>query len=257
MAPTPIDATTQTFLDNTAAANAIEIRAGEIDAAATSNAAVAQLGRWFSTQHTFLQGGLTAVADQLGATLSPTFNSTQQAEIATLSTLSGTALSQAYIADDISSQTTAYNASSLYASMGTNSTVVALAAQAAPVLEDHINQLQTIDESVFGTAAPTATFPETYPAGPPLATETTTLNAADQTFVNNAVNDLTTGVDEGEIALPATKHLLANTEVYGAWEIANDGPALSDVKAIAAVGGGTVPTTLNATSTAQIATLHG
>ncbi len=255
MATTPIDATTQTYLDNTAAGNAIEIAAGEFDETKASNAAAAQLGRWFATQHTFLQGGLTNVAAQLGATLSPAFNSTQAAEIATLSSLTGTPLTQAYIADDLTSQTVAYDASSLYASSGTNPTVVSLATQAVPVLEDHINQLQTIDQSVFGAAAPTATFPTTYTAGPPLAPETTTVTAADQTFVDNAVNDLTTGVDEGTIAL--TTHLLDNTEVYGAWEIANDGPALADAKAIAAVGGATVPGALSAASTAQITTLMG
>ncbi len=248
-----IDTTTMTYLDNTAAGNAIEIAAGELVAAKASNAAVAQLGRWFSTQHTFLQGAVTNVAAQLGVTLAPTFNSTQAAEIATLTTATGTALSQAYIADDMSSQGVAYEASTLYAMTGTNATVQLLAAQGAPVLEDHINQLQTIDQSVFGAAAPTATFPITYPAGPALATETTTVTPADQTFINNAVNDLTTGVNEGQLAL--TTHQLANTEVYGAWEIANDGPALSDVKAIAAVGNATVPTVLTAASTAQIAAL--
>lgn len=255
MATTPIDATTQTYLNNTAAGNAIEIAVNSLVEAKSGNAAVAQLGRWFSTQHTFLQGGVTVLADQLGATLAPTFNSTQAAEIATLSSLSGTPLDQAYLADDIGNQSVSNDAATQYAGSGTNAMVQAFAAQGAPVLEDHVNQLQTIDESVFGAAAPTATFPTTYPAGPPLNTETATVSGADQTFINNAVNDLTTGVDEGKLAL--TNHLLANTEVYGAWSIANDGPALSDVQAIATAGGATVPTALTADSTAQITTLMG
>ena len=255
MASTPIDATTQTYLNNTAAGNAVEIAVNTEVEAKSGNAAIAQLGRWFATQHTFLQGGVTAIASELGATLDPTLNSTQSAEIATLSALTGTALDQAYLTADTASQSVALDAATQYAGSGTNPTVQMFAAQGEPVLTDHVNQLQTIDQSVFGAAKPTVSFPTMYPAGPPLAPASTTVSGADQTFINNAVNDLTTGVDEGEVAL--TTHLLANTEVYGAWSIANDGPALADVKAIAMIGGGTVPTALTAASAAQLKTLGG
>lgn len=246
------DPSTQAFLTTDAQSNTSEIDDGMLAQEQSGNAAVAQIGRWFQTQHSFLQGGLEVVATDVGGTAAPSLDATQQATLAALTPLSGAAFDEQYLSSEITGHEQSLAAHQTYIATDANATVVQAAQAEAPIIQDHIYELQLIDAAYYGGAAPTVDFTSRFTAAPPLATPTAN-NTQDQIFINDAFNDATTGVDEGNLAL--SKAYLPSTEVYGAWEVVNDGPLNADIASLASSTHATVPAAIDAASAAQVLAL--
>lgn len=178
-----VDPTTQTFLTAAAQEHDFQDLLGAVAQRQSATAGIAELGRWFASQGTFLQAGLAA-ANPPGGCIAPVppIDLTQQDTLNQLdfnNPSAGDAFDFGYLSDDIPDQVGAQSAAATYAASGTSAPLAALANQAAPIFQDHDYELQIRDSVFQSGAAPTVSLVQTFTAAPPLAA-TTVLNAQDQ-----------------------------------------------------------------------------
>ncbi len=248
------DTTTQAFLTADAQDDNAEVLDGGLAETASYSAPTAQIGRWFASQATFLQAGLSAAATAIGgsATPVPVINLTQEDTLGTLTSQTGYEFDVQYLPADIANHSATISTDQTYAASGSQTLVADVATQAAPVLQDQLYEAALLDQqSYFGTTS-TGLFTATFTAGPPLAA-IGPANAADRAFIDAAGHADLTGMMEGQLAFALQG--VSNTQGYGAWEIANDGSLNADLGALAAAAGVTVPGTVDATGAVQIANL--
>ena len=122
--------------------NLAEIAAGQSAQANATSAEVKQLAEMFIEMHTALDADLTAAAASLGVTLPATPTPEQQQQLAAVEANDGPAYDTAWIAQQLVAHEVSLQAGSVEISTGTDPTVVGLAQAAAPVIQQHLTELQ-------------------------------------------------------------------------------------------------------------------
>ena len=109
-----------------------------------SNAQVRQLGAMFVQQHTQLDTSLTQAAQQLGVQLPSGPSAAQQQAIAALQQQSGQAFDSAWLPQQLSTHTTTLALTQQEVQSGSDQTVLGLARTAAPIVQQHLTELQNL-----------------------------------------------------------------------------------------------------------------
>ena len=124
--------------------NLAEIAAGTSAQSRATTDEVRQLGAMFVEMHTQLDADLTAAAATLGVQLPPAPTPDQQAQLAAVEANAGSAYDTAWIAQQLASHELTLQAGQTEISSGSDPTVVGLAQAAAPVVQQHLTELQNL-----------------------------------------------------------------------------------------------------------------
>ena len=119
-----------------------EIAAGQAAVADGHSEAVKRLGQMMIDDHSKLDDDLTAVARRLGVALPTAPSEDQQTSLAALQAIDGVQFDDAWIGSQIDAHRAAIEAGKFEQSKGTDPTVTALAAAAAPIVQRHLDELQ-------------------------------------------------------------------------------------------------------------------
>lgn len=247
----------QAFVTDDGQMNVTEIESGLLAESRSANLATAELGRWFASQHGFLQGALNVVGAQTGASVPQTPGTANAAIIQTLTGLNGAAFDSAYLPAEINGHAMNLASHQTEAASGANPLLKQVAIAETPVVQNHLYQAQLLNQQELGGAAPTVSLTSSFQAAPPLAAEGA-LNAADRNFIASATYASLTAIQEGQLAQASAA--APSVQAYGNWNITNDGPLAADVAALAQAGGASVPNTLAPAFAAQVSalsSLHG
>ncbi len=134
-APTSVDTTWMVAAHQS---NLTEIAAGKAAGQKATSTGVKDAGAMFVTMHTDLDAKLTAAAQKLGVTLPAAPTAAQQATLARVGALSGTAFDTAWVASQIAGHREAIAATAKELASGSDTAVLALAKAAAPVIASHL-----------------------------------------------------------------------------------------------------------------------
>src|SRR5215207_2403398 len=137
--------------------NLAEIAGGQAAVAQGTSAEVKSLGQMFIDMHTQLDTELTAAAGQLGVTLPEAPTPSQQQSLERLKAQTGAAFDAAWLADQIAGHQTTLAATQTEIRSGSDPTVTGLATKTAPVVQQHLTELQQ--------AASAAGVPTLVPTG--------------------------------------------------------------------------------------------
>lgn len=122
--------------------NLTEIAGGAAAVQRGTSETVRSLGQMFIDMHTQLDADLTAAATQLGVTLPDAPNAAQQESLARTEAQQGEAFDATWIAEQIAGHRTTLEATQLEIAQGSDATVVGLASAAAPVVQQHLSELE-------------------------------------------------------------------------------------------------------------------
>ncbi|GAA5044643.1 putative membrane protein [Thermocatellispora tengchongensis] len=160
--PTPgLSDQDRTFLVQAHQANLFEIAAGEAAQQKGTSQAIRDLGGKLITDHRKLDENVRNVAEQLNVDLPDEPSEAQSEELDRIEGLSGAEFDRAWVTAQIAGhrQTLADGAKQL--EQGQSEQVKQLATDAKPVIEEHLQMLQELEQEATGT--PTTTPTETTP----------------------------------------------------------------------------------------------
>lgn len=155
----------RTFLVAAHQSNLAEIAAGRAAQQKATTSVVKRHGQQFITDHTRLDGNLTAVAGKLGVTLPGAPTAAQQASLAAVTAQSGAAFDKAWIQQQTTGHLQAKAAGQKELATGSDTSVVALAKAAGPVVQIHLNMLLASGGTPTGVDAGTGGQAASAPAG--------------------------------------------------------------------------------------------
>ena len=136
--------------------NLAEIAAGNAAVQRATTADVRRLGQMFIDMHTALDADLTAAAGELAVTLPAAPTPDQQATLERVQAEQGQAFDAAWIAAQIASHQATLQATRTEVEQGSNPTVVQLATASTPVVEQHLQELQSLSANAGApTGVPT------------------------------------------------------------------------------------------------------
>jgi putative membrane protein len=124
--------------------NLAEIAAGNVAVQRATSDEVRSLGSMFVEMHTALDADLTAAAAELGVALPAAPNEQQQASLARAEAQQGEAFDATWVAEQTAGHQTTLAATQAEIAGGSDATVVGLANAAAPVVEQHLADLQAL-----------------------------------------------------------------------------------------------------------------
>lgn len=124
--------------------NLTEIAAGKAAAQKATSAGVKDAAAMFVTMHTDLDMKLTAAAQKLSVSLPATPSADQQATLARVGAMSGTAFDTAWVASQIAGHRMTIAATQKELASGSDATVLTLAKGAAPVIAQHLVTLEKL-----------------------------------------------------------------------------------------------------------------
>ena len=136
-----VSAADRTWMVAAHQSNLTEIAAGKAAQQKATSQKVRSLGQMFIQDHTAMDAKLKAAAKTQGVSLPGSPNAAQRAALASVSAKSGAAFDSAWIASQITGHRQALAATVTELSNGSNSSVLALARAARPVVAKHLNEL--------------------------------------------------------------------------------------------------------------------
>jgi putative membrane protein len=138
--------------------NLAEIAAGQAAQQRATTDTVRRLGQMFIDMHTQLDAELTAAAGQLGVQLPGSPTQQQQQELAAVTANQGQAFDTAWIAQQLTAHRRSAAAGEQELARGSDPTVLQLARAAAPVIQQHLNELRAAaDQYGVPTSVPGGT----------------------------------------------------------------------------------------------------
>jgi putative membrane protein len=141
------------FLHKAEAGGMAEIQFGQLAAQKGNSAEVKQFGQKMVDDHTKLNDEMKPIADQLGVMAPKHLNKADQAEYDKLSSLSGDAFDQEYIAAMVKDHRKDLHEFRMEESATSNPDLKAAISQAEPVISQHLNMIQGIAQQK-GVAVP-------------------------------------------------------------------------------------------------------
>jgi putative membrane protein len=231
--PSTVNAQDVIFLQSAQMSNLTEVAEAELALRNTANIQSREFARWMIGDHAAQIATLSALAEQLGVTLSSSPSAEQQSEIDQLSALKGLAFDQAYGPPAVQDHAQTIALFQHEVAGGENPALVALAQQSLPLLNAHYEQAE-----VLAGLSP-APYPGIGPApAPDIPAAPTTLSAQDQTFVVQAATSGLAEVAEGQIAEQRGNN--ASSE-FGRWMVADHAAVNASLATIAQQEGFVLP----------------
>ena len=135
------------FIEQVAMGGHEEVSSGET-AAKSDNSAVAAFGRQMVSDHTKMNDELATIAKGLGATPPDSPSLTQQAKGAATSILPGATFDRTYVDQQLSGHKEALGLLQSQASAGDNPVLKAFAEKYIPIVEQHIAELEKLEQQV-------------------------------------------------------------------------------------------------------------
>jgi putative membrane protein len=145
--------------------NLAEIAAGEAAQLQGTSQEVKDLGAMFVEMHTSMDLELTTAAGQLGVTLPGTPTPAQQQQLDSVKAQSGPAFDTAWIAQQIAGHQETLRVTQTEQNDGSDPIVVQLATNAAPVVQQHLTALQSL-QGGSPTRIPTGDGGQSAPGSP-------------------------------------------------------------------------------------------
>jgi len=121
--------------------NLTEIAAGQAAQAKASSAAVRDLGQMFVQDHTAMDAKLKSAAAQLNVDLPAAPNPTQQSQLKQANSLSGSAFDALWLQQQVAGHQMALAATKTETANGQDTTTLALARSATPIISHHLQEL--------------------------------------------------------------------------------------------------------------------
>jgi putative membrane protein len=121
--------------------NLTEIAAGQAAQAKASSGTVRDLGQMFIQDHTALDAKLKSAAAQLNVDLPAAPNPTQQSQLKQAGTLSGSAFDALWLQQQVAGHQMTLAAAKTETANGQDTTTVALARGATPIISHHLQEL--------------------------------------------------------------------------------------------------------------------
>jgi putative membrane protein len=122
-------------------ANLTEIAAGQAAQGKASSGTVRDLGQMFVQDHTALDAKLKSAAAQLNVNLPAAPNPIQQSQLKQASSLSGTAFDALWLQQQVAGHQMALAATKTETANGQDTTTLALARSATPIISHHLQEL--------------------------------------------------------------------------------------------------------------------
>jgi putative membrane protein len=237
----------QTFLQQAQQSNLTEIAEADAALKNTSNITSREFARWMIGDHGGQAQQLTAIAQQLGVTLPTSLDTSHQAEVAQLSSLTGPAFDQAYAQGGVQDHAQTIAAFQQEIASGSNPTLIALAQQGLPLLQAHLAQSSIL-------AANPVQGVLTLPPAPPVGAAAGTLSTQDQTFVAQAASSSLAEIAEGQVAEQQSD--IPSSE-FGRWMVTDHSAMSVSLAAIGQQEGFIPTTTLTPNEQAGLSRLQG
>jgi putative membrane protein len=239
------------FLSEAQTLGAAEVQEAKLATTNASDPGISVFATWMNTDHTVMNALLQQVAQQYGVQPAPP-DSQEQGELLQLQSLSGTQFDNSYAADQVHGHQATLSLFEQEASMGQNPEVKALAEQAVPILQAHLNGAVSLANSLnpgFATPVSVEPTPMLGPSGPPVGHP----NQQDINFVQQAAMGGMTEVAEGQLA--ASKSGFLAVSEFGQWMVGDHSAMGATLTSLAEQEGVQVPMGLDAQHQAEIASL--
>ncbi|GLX05473.1 DUF4142 domain-containing protein [Microbispora sp. NBRC 16548] len=143
-APPDVSDQDKAFLVGAHQDNLAEIQGGQLAERQAGKQSVRDAGRKFVEDHTSLDGQLKRVAEQLGVDLPSRPSEEQQAELRRFAANSGTAFDRAWIDAQVKDHRKTLDFLDKEISTGSSQDVKNLARDAKPVVQEHLNLVESI-----------------------------------------------------------------------------------------------------------------
>ncbi|MEU3456480.1 DUF4142 domain-containing protein [Micromonospora sp. NPDC006766] len=128
--------------------NLAEITTGNLAQQKGQNEQVKDLGKEFVTDHTQLDDAVKSTASQLNVQLPNSPTADQQKVIDQLNGLSGAAFDKAWVTAELAGHVQAIQATQTEISQGSEQSVITLAQDALPVLQAHLDALESLAQTL-------------------------------------------------------------------------------------------------------------
>ncbi len=241
----------QTFITSDIQLKTAELAIDQLAINNSSLVTVAELGRWYAVDNTRLLAQDNTAAAAAGVTVPTTLTAAQGSLVSALSSLSGTAFTNTYLADVISLKTQETVGGAAEISSGSNAVFQQIATASNGLVAEQLNDAQHVQASVSGGTA--VAIGNSMPFAGPAPAANGTLNAQDQTFITALTQGALTAQQEAGLAITNSPDLSVQT--YGVWNRCENAQAQVNVQALAQAEGGIVPTTLTAAQAMQVSAL--